>query len=763
MPEVIDLLSSTPPHPQDRPPQPSRRPPAAAPSPLPPPPPSLPAPTPTINARSHFILSSDFDTSPIAFTDDVDTNIDAANPSKRRRLSQDSNPGDGSPKPTSRSPRQSSPFAPPPPRPRRSPPPSDPSRNRLFLFSDEDFLPSLPALSSEGPGPEQDLDIDPGPAPRTNRPIIDLPAWNGESDPIVFTSSAPDNARDRARVTGTRTGTMTETVTIDDDDDDDDDYAATAAAAAAAGGGGGGGGRDNSNAPFYRDRRLEQDDIEPFSDELAIPDLNELLAMTTTTTTAGSSRDVTYNERGPNLSSRTANLLASLETRSKTEKSNPATTRAGQQGRGGVVEADEIMDEVAEPRRPGRKKAATSTTKLTSEEKDARARERETAKAQREQDRQQEKERKQRLKEAKARDKQLAADIAQVNKLKVDKKESTPEMIVDLASSLEGTSVGNQTAEFMSKLGVELTFLTSVMPNVVRWRRKVKARYNDAAGHWEPCAFHIRQEDQVLVLLTAQEFVDMVIASPASQSSASTDPPVATAITLEQHVQQLKSAYPGCKPIYLIEGLTSWMRKNQNSRNRAYVAEVRRQMEQETASQQPSSQAPSRGRKRAANKPETTPPVDDDTVEDALLQLQVTHSCLIHHTAAPAESAEWIKNFTEHVSTVPYRHEMMEGRDAAFCMDTGQVKPGDTKSDTYVKMLQEVHRVTAPMAYGIEVRYPSVVDLVQGMRRGGPGLLEDVKKSANKNGALTDSRIGPAASKRLYKVFMGLDSSSTDI
>ena len=38
-----------------------------------------------------------------------------------------------------------------------------------------------------------------------------------------------------------------------------------------------------------------------------------------------------------------------------------------------------------------------------------------------------------------------------------------------------------------------------------------------------------------------------------------------------------------------------------------------------------------------------------------------------------------------------------------------------------------------------------------------------LQKSANKNGALTDSRIGPAVSKRLYKVFMGLNPSSTDV
>ena len=37
------------------------------------------------------------------------------------------------------------------------------------------------------------------------------------------------------------------------------------------------------------------------------------------------------------------------------------------------------------------------------------------------------------------------------------------------------------------------------------------------------------------------------------------------------------------------------------------------------------------------------------------------------------------------------------------------------------------------------------------------------KKSANRNGALTDRRIGPAISRRLYKVFTELDAASTDV
>lgn len=69
----------------------------------------------------------------------------------------------------------------------------------------------------------------------------------------------------------------------------------------------------------------------------------------------------------------------------------------------------------------------------------------------------------------------------------------------------------------------------------------------------------------------------------------------------------------------------------------------------------------------------------------------------------------------------------MQGNDSAFCMDVGQVKTGEDQTDTFVKMLQEVSRVTASMAYGIVARYPTVGDLVEAMKRDGPGLLEDVK------------------------------------
>ncbi|KAJ5101909.1 hypothetical protein NUU61_004131 [Penicillium alfredii] len=573
--------------------------------------------------------------------------------------------------------------------------PPTPKPDTRFLFSDEDFGLSPPLESTTSKKPSQQRTVE-------------------DSDPIVFTSSVPE-PRSRPSPSRVPTNQNSDIITVDDDED--------------------------FLKPTGRriPSHLRQEEIEEFSDPFSAPDLADLMGLSQPQT--GSFDSV--------FSSKTAGLLTQLgETGSGSSKRlGSKTTARSQKGYGsGMPATTDEVDEPAEPRKVARK-----TSKLSSVEKEAKAKAREEAKVQRERDRQLEKERKQKLKEEKAKEKQLAADISEVNKLKVDKKESTPEMIIDLASSLEGGSVGNQTVEFMQRFGVEHSFFESPIPNVVKWRRKIKAKYNDNAGHWEPCPFHIDKEKHVLCLVPAQDFVDMVLASSGEAERGS----------LELHVLRIKSTYPDCQPIYLIEGLTAWMRKNRNSRNRAYQAEVLRQYEKTTAGD--GSSAPRSRSRKTKNNPETTPPVDDDTVEDALLALQVTHACLIHHTNAPPESAEWIKNFTEHVSTIPYRRERMEGNDAAFCMDVGQVKSGDDKLDTFVKMLQEVNRVTAGMAYGIAAQYPCATDLARGMRMHGPTMLEDVKKSANKTGGLTDSRIGPAASKRLHKVFTGLDPTSTDV
>lgn len=96
-------------------------------------------------------------------------------------------------------------------------------------------------------------------------------------------------------------------------------------------------------------------------------------------------------------------------------------------------------------------------------------------------------------------------------------------------------------------------------------------------------------------------------------------------------------------------------------------------------------------------------------------------------------------------------------------METGQVKTGDGADDTYKKMLQEILRITAPIAHGIAMEYPTVQALIKGLKEHGPLALENCRKSANKDGAFTDKRVGPSVSKRVYNVFTCTDPGSWDV
>lgn len=96
-------------------------------------------------------------------------------------------------------------------------------------------------------------------------------------------------------------------------------------------------------------------------------------------------------------------------------------------------------------------------------------------------------------------------------------------------------------------------------------------------------------------------------------------------------------------------------------------------------------------------------------------------------------------------------------------MESGQVKTGVDVPDTFIKMLQEVNRVTAPIAYGIAAEYPSASSLVHGFEKEGKDMLQGLRKRANREGAFVDREVGKKISRRLWNIFMGRDEGSTDI
>ncbi|KAM0480193.1 hypothetical protein ACHAPX_004018 [Trichoderma viride] len=346
---------------------------------------------------------------------------------------------------------------------------------------------------------------------------------------------------------------------------------------------------------------------------------------------------------------------------------------------------------------------------------------------------------KEQLKEAKALEKERAAALAEVNKVRTDKKVSTPEMILDMPSSVtEGLKVQLET--LLDGLSVEHTTRDSPVANAFKWRRKVTSRFDEEMGRWEPIPPRIMPEKHALLLLTAEEFVEIAVGD-----------------TLDSSVSEAKRHFPGHELIYILEGITPWMRKNRNHRNRRFAAGVRAQDQAAAPEAAPAS-------RRRRNNAAAEEYISESIVEDAMLQLQVEHEVLIHHTAAPLETAQWIVAFTQHISTIPYKklREKLTSS-AGFCMESGQVRTGDDARDTYVRLLQEIARVTAPIAYGIVSEFDTVNKLVTGLEQGGPLRLESVRKSANKDGAVSDRSVGQAVSRRIHKVFTGKDEMSTDV
>ncbi|KAL8638772.1 MAG: hypothetical protein Q9228_004107 [Teloschistes exilis] len=407
----------------------------------------------------------------------------------------------------------------------------------------------------------------------------------------------------------------------------------------------------------------------------------------------------------------------------------------------GADATDDTMSGSDAPAKPKEKRV--KKPKLTDEEKAARIQEKEEAKAaaraMKMREKEEDKERRRLLKEEQAREKQKEKDRAEANKLKLDKKLSTPEMIVDLPISIDGSTVDTQIRETLKNIGVEVTSYQSHVPNLIKWRRKVEYRLDPTTGFREKLLTkEIDIEKHVMYLMSANEFVEVATADANGDGQ-----------TLDQHVRHIRNAVNDCIPIYLIEGLDVWMRKNRNARNRNYQAAVLGQSD--SHAQERSKSEANGASKRKGQRPKI---IDEDIIDDALLRLQVVNNCLVHHTAVTTETAEWVMHFTEQISQIPYRQEQMT-RESMFCMDSGQVKCGKDAEETYINMLMVNVRVTAPIAYGIAERYPNVVKLAQGLQEKGPLALEHLKKAANKDGSLADRNIGPAIiERREMKLFI---------
>ena len=327
--------------------------------------------------------------------------------------------------------------------------------------------------------------------------------------------------------------------------------------------------------------------------------------------------------KGANFSTTTAAILAEISSQQPTKRARRKKSLNSKR------DNDEFDDGV--PAAPKKKQRLTSVEReLRAAEKETARREkarlREAEKEGRRAEREKELEKRKQGRERQAQEKRKAADLAEVNKSKVDRRITTPEMIVYLPRSIEGKSVDNQLRELLGRANAQVRTYDSPLPGLIKWQQKVTRDFDEELSHWVR-ADRIDDNKWVLYLLSGERFCQIISGDGQDGDN------------LETHVAKVKALYPECDLIFLIEGLEVWVRKSRSTQNRAYQAAVRRLEEQEQQTQ---------ARRRKQNKVI----VDEEAVEDALLELQVAHKFKIQQTLNPTETAEYILSFTQQTSLI---------------------------------------------------------------------------------------------------------------
>ncbi|KAF3206117.1 hypothetical protein TWF679_009069 [Orbilia oligospora] len=367
---------------------------------------------------------------------------------------------------------------------------------------------------------------------------------------------------------------------------------------------------------------------------------------------------------------------------------------------------------------PGRK------PKLTDAEKAARTAERDAARTAKAAEREAQKEQKKAEREAKILQRSESQAMSSANKLRGSHVQTTGEMIVNISSDFYTSPAGIQLRAILTEIKVESHApFDSPVPNIIGWRRVVTAEWNPDEDIFVPVPRKIQNENHVLTVIQAKDFVALTNAPEE----------------LDIFITKIKTTYPTCKLIVLIEGLTKLINKSKGNQSRAYAAQVRNRMRED-------------GGREIVKVDKAAQAVDEDNVEDALLKLQVVHGCLLCHTQDGTYTAESIGYYTQHISQIPYKHaKSVLNNSANFCMDVGQVPSGKNVEDTYNKMLQTVHMSTAGVASAIQGEYPSIQKLYRAFMDNGEDVLKDIRVARTGNG----KALGPAMSRKIARVLTG--------
>jgi len=228
--------------------------------------------------------------------------------------------------------------------------------------------------------------------------------------------------------------------------------------------------------------------------------------------------------------------------------------------------------------------------------------------------------------EAKQAEKAEKQQVEALNRLKT-RKEACPDLMAYIPPTLP-EALHNHILNFLEPLGIDTREWIPSTPDAIKFVRKVNAEWDEEGMLFRPCEEYRRDEEWIIHWLKADKFVEMTCLDQ-------------TGLALKFHMEKLKSAIQGAKPIIVLEGLSGLLARAKTARNRAHDAAVRARLG---------------GEQTRSKKDTQLLELNEEVVENALIEIQLVHEIRVVQTSSAPDSAEWISILAADIASIPYKY-----------------------------------------------------------------------------------------------------------
>ncbi|RGB34850.1 hypothetical protein C1646_624050 [Rhizophagus diaphanus] len=171
------------------------------------------------------------------------------------------------------------------------------------------------------------------------------------------------------------------------------------------------------------------------------------------------------------------------------------------------------------------------------------------------------------------------------------------------------------------------------IPNIIKWRRKVTAEWDDELCAFMPIPEKIQDESFILIYFDVSEFIKLIKDD-----------------NLTENINRLRETFINKKLVILIEGYENYCRKRKTQINRNFTDAVRLGIEDHDFEDMETTRVPTKKKKKNY---EQEPDLEE--VEEKFLWLQIIAKCLIIHTKDFEDTAETIGILSTDIATIPYK------------------------------------------------------------------------------------------------------------